>query len=746
MNPLILLAGNLLPSLLDFLVGDRGEKVAEAVVSAVARTTGASDATAAQEKVDQDPAAAAELRLALARIVADEKKLALEAETQRRRDEIAQEAQARRDALDRDLATHKAKLDELVATEKAALEQRQQDNVETSGARQLLSSLIDKDTIVARTPMVLSYIVTIGFFLVLVAFLLLKNRLEVPQPPELPKGLNDIVGTLRPEQIAALVQPRSDFVVQIINICVGALAAAFATVISFWLGSSQSSRNKDVLAAGLQQRTTESQERQAKENMRTVEQVAKSVSEAKSPAVVVAEDGSVTTVTPAPAAGASPGTPAGTIIVAPSTQGAAQGTAQEPAPEPARPMSASVLTELMPKLVHPHRHFPDAVSWALTTSGIAIDGARAEGTPGEPTTVSKIWDMFGPLCAASAKKYGVPVELIVATIATESSGKPDARRPEPQINDESVGLMQTLVKTARDATGRTSLRADDLLDPATSIDAGSAYIAKQRSSTQLDPPRVAAAYNAGSLKRDDAAANRWKLHCFPRGTGEHIDKFVAWFNDAMRVSDDEDWGKTRDCPSFAQELAGIAPPPAVLDVSSPDFPPRPSFRALVSLEDRQKLFGAFQFVSAPIAGNPENIRILGDWEARNIVKVEIPLQSFRGKPGPLAMRFHVKAKDQLIALWLEWEKAGLIDHILTYDGAFVARFQRKSTTKLSNHAFGTAFDINAAWNSLGVEPAAIGEKGCLRELVPIANKHGFYWGGHFSTRPDGMHFEVAQLL
>ncbi|MCB4767253.1 transglycosylase SLT domain-containing protein [Ancylobacter sp. Lp-2] len=734
MNPLILLAGNLLPSLLDFLVGDRGEKVAEAVVNAVARTTGASDATTAQEKVDQDPAAAAELRLALARIVADEKKLALEAETQRRRDEIAEEAQVRKDALDRDLATHKARLDEMVATEKAALEQRQQDIVETTGARQLLSTLIDKDTIVARTPMVLSYIVTIGFFLVLVSFLLLKNRLEVPQPPELPKGLNDILGTLEPQQIAALVQPRSDFVVQIINICVGALAAAFATVMSFWLGSSQSSRNKDVLAAGLQQQTNESQERQAQQNRRTVEQVAKSVSEAKSPAVVVAEDGSVTAVVPAPSTG--------TVIVAPPAEAAAQ----EPAPEPAKPMSASVLTELMPKLVHPHRHFPDAVSWALTTSGIAIDSARAEGTPGEPTTVGKIWDMFGPLCAASAKKYGVPVELIVATIATESSGNPNARRPEPQINDESVGLMQTLVKTARDATGRSGLRADELLDPGTSIDAGTAYIAKQRSSTQLDPPRVAAAYNAGSLKRDDAAANRWKLHCFPRGTGEHIDRFVAWFNDAMRVSDDEDWGKIRDCPSFAQELTGVAPPPATLDVSSPDFPPRPSFRALVSLEDRQKLFGAFQFVSAPVAGNPENIRILGDWEARNIVKVEIPLQSFRGKPGPLALRFHVKAKDQLIALWLEWEKAGLLGHILTYDGAFVARFQRKSTTKLSNHAFGTAFDINAAWNPLGVEPAAIGEKGCLRELVPIANKHGFYWGGHFNTRPDGMHFEVAQLL
>jgi hypothetical protein len=39
----------------------------------------------------------------------------------------------------------------------------------------------------------------------------------------------------------------------------------------------------------------------------------------------------------------------------------------------------------------------------------------------------------------------------------------------------------------------------------------------------------------------------------------------------------------------------------------------------------------------------------------------------------------------------------------------------------------------------------MGQKGCVRELVPIANEFGFYWGGHFS-RMDGMHFEIAKLL
>ena len=70
---------------------------------------------------------------------------------------------------------------------------------------------------------------------------------------------------------------------------------------------------------------------------------------------------------------------------------------------------------------------------------------------------------------------------------------------------------------------------------------------------------------------------------------------------------------------------------------------------------------------------------------------------------------------------------------------------RGSRTTLSNYAWGTAFDINVPWNARGTVPALCGEKGSVRELVAIANEHGFYWGGHFSRR-DGMHFEVARVL
>jgi len=74
----------------------------------------------------------------------------------------------------------------------------------------------------------------------------------------------------------------------------------------------------------------------------------------------------------------------------------------------------------------------------------------------------------------------------------------------------------------------------------------------------------------------------------------------------------------------------------------------------------------------------------------------------------------------------------------------VPSFIRGWRTTLSNQSWGTAFDINAAWNGLGRRPPLVGEKGSVRELVQLANQHGFYWGGHFSKRPDGMHFEVGQ--
>lgn len=179
------------------------------------------------------------------------------------------------------------------------------------------------------------------------------------------------------------------------------------------------------------------------------------------------------------------------------------------------------------------------------------------------------------------------------------------------------------------------------------------------------------------------------------------------------------------------------------DKSGPDWPPRPNFKPIVGNAERQKVFGKFEFIPAPLPNNPENIRIIDDWESKNIVTVSIPqLTPIKGSG---KVRFHKLGATQLIKLWADWENAGLMPLVLTWAGSFVPRFVRGSRTNLSNHSFGSAFDINVAWNLLGAVPALVGQKGCVRELVPIAHENGFYWGGHF-TRLDGMHFEIARIL
>ncbi|WP_299989400.1 M15 family metallopeptidase [uncultured Pontibacter sp.] len=175
-------------------------------------------------------------------------------------------------------------------------------------------------------------------------------------------------------------------------------------------------------------------------------------------------------------------------------------------------------------------------------------------------------------------------------------------------------------------------------------------------------------------------------------------------------------------------------------ILSAHWPPRPPFRPLLSHANRARVFGYFNYLPHPIPGNPENIRITDGWDRRHIIPVQVP-QLIPVK-GSATVYFHRFAADQLVQLWRDWERANLLHLVHTWEGAYVPRFIRGSRTVLSNHAFGTAFDINYAWNKLGTQPALVGQKGSVRQLVQIAHQNGFYWGGHF-TRQDGMHFEVA---
>jgi hypothetical protein len=177
------------------------------------------------------------------------------------------------------------------------------------------------------------------------------------------------------------------------------------------------------------------------------------------------------------------------------------------------------------------------------------------------------------------------------------------------------------------------------------------------------------------------------------------------------------------------------------DENGPNWPAPPGFPPL-SAQQRQDVFGAFQFEPAPTPDNPEAIRILGDWVKQNIVSLSIPQLSPITR-GSIAL--HRLAAPVFTRFFTRVEAAGLSHAILQFGGAFVPRFIRGSRTHLSPHAHGSAIDLNVPWNRLGTTPALRGKHGSVRELVSLANDCGLYWGGHFPTRPDGMHFEVARV-
>lgn len=75
------------------------------------------------------------------------------------------------------------------------------------------------------------------------------------------------------------------------------------------------------------------------------------------------------------------------------------------------------------------------------------------------------------------------------------------------------------------------------------------------------------------------------------------------------------------------------------------------------------------------------------------------------------------------------------------DWGYAFRFVRGTTDKLSNHASGTAIDLNANKHQLGKIGTFPAEK--VPMIRALAKKYGLTWGGDYRSRKDEMHFEVA---
>lgn len=191
MLPLIPIALSVVPELIKLIAGDRAGSVATQVAGVVQAVTGTTDPAEAQRKLAENTAVATELRVKLAEIALQAQMAQLTAEEQRRQAELSQMQKA--------------------------LEN-------TQGARSSLIDLVRAGSPIAWGAPVVSIIVTGGFFIFLIILMLGGIRTNGQDPT----------------------------VSNIINIAVGALATAFATVVNFWLGSSKGSRDKDEQVARVQ--------------------------------------------------------------------------------------------------------------------------------------------------------------------------------------------------------------------------------------------------------------------------------------------------------------------------------------------------------------------------------------------------------------------------------------------------------------------------------------------------------------
>ena len=206
--------------------------------------------------------------------------------------------------------------------------------------------------------------------------------------------------------------------------------------------------------------------------------------------------------------------------------------------------------------------FRNSITWRLTADGIRTHLGPVPIPKRERyrlKSVPKAWRKYGALIRNAARRYRVPAELFLTIIINESALDPRAFQTyRGYVSDRktpdriSVGLGAILISTARYMLRNPSIDRAWLEKPANNIRMIGKYLDRQYRLTGFDPPKVAAAYNAGGLYRQNGRANRWKMRNYPVGRSVYIDLFVAVFDEAMRYLA---WHPRRPRESFAALFA-----------------------------------------------------------------------------------------------------------------------------------------------------------------------------------------------
>jgi hypothetical protein len=173
------------------------------------------------------------------------------------------------------------------------------------------------------------------------------------------------------------------------------------------------------------------------------------------------------------------------------------------------------------------------VKWRIDPEGYVMlsDGQRPTGSR---LFARSCFMRYGKSFQHWAGSYGkgLGIAHLVATAVTESGCSEE--KGMSSVDRLSTGIMQVTGGTCQSLLrrlGRSQLSKDDCMikmadDPDFSVELAAAYITlpTQIQLTSLNPPKVAAAYNAGGVYFDPR--NPWRM----RSTGNHIDRFVAAYN------------------------------------------------------------------------------------------------------------------------------------------------------------------------------------------------------------------------
>lgn len=149
------------------------------------------------------------------------------------------------------------------------------------------------------------------------------------------------------------------------------------------------------------------------------------------------------------------------------------------------------------------------------------------------------------------------------------------------------------------------------------------------------------------------------------------------------------------------------------------------FPVPVGLAELEKTFGKIVFDEAE-AGN---VVIVNDWHEENIVRADLPVVGRQ-----LVHKLMVPVFEAVLT---DIDAKGLADEIEQF-GCYCPRHKMHDPRRgLSTHSWAIAGDLNWATNP-------VGKVGDLPQgIIDSFERHGFNWGGRWSTRDD-MHFQYCR--